>query len=73
MAGILECPRCKARTEADSIEEGRKRLNHAIGIYLGKPCYDGLVELRFTSGKKTATKKTLKNLKDDKSTKSDSK
>jgi len=48
--GILTCPRCKAKTTADSIEEGRKRLNHSIGLYIGKPCEDGKVEL-FLTGK----------------------
>ena len=74
MAGILICPRCKATTKANSIEDGRKRLNHAIGIYVRKPCYDGLVELQFTPGKEkrtTAPKKSLNNLKITK--KSDSK
>ena len=30
--GILTCSRCKATTEADSIEEGRHRLDHSIGL-----------------------------------------
>ena len=54
--GTLICTRCKAKTEANSIEEGRSRLDHAIGLYLGKPCYDGLVELSFIgTEKKTVT------------------
>lgn len=57
--GTLTCPRCRAKTQADSIDEGRCRLDHAIGIYLGKPCYDGLVELSFTgTEKKTVTTAT---------------
>ena len=71
--GTLTCPRCKATTKADSIDEGRSRLDHAIGLYVRKPCYDGLVELQFTgTEKKTVTtaqtekpsKSTLTNLKD---------
>ena len=73
--GTLTCPRCKATTQADSIDEGRCRLDHAIGLYVRKPCYDGLVELQFTgTEKKTVTTtaqtekpskgNTLTNLKD---------
>jgi len=46
--GLLVCPRCNAKTIADSIEEGRNRLDHAMGLYLGKPCEDGKCELIFT-------------------------
>ncbi len=46
--GTLTCSRCKATTEADSIDEGRSRLDHGIGIYKGKPCEDGKAELFFT-------------------------
>lgn len=71
--GILICPRCKSKTEADSIEEGRSRLDHARGLYLGKSCYDGLVELSFigtekktnvTTSEKPYKSNPLKNLKD---------
>ena len=69
--GTLFCPRCKAKTKADSIDEGRSRLDHAIGLYVRKPCYDGLVELSFTGTEKKTTPpsekpkhNTLKNLKD---------
>jgi len=48
--GLLYCPRCKAKTEATSIEEGKERLDHSIGLYIGKPCQDGKVELSFTNG-----------------------
>lgn len=51
----LTCSRCKATTEADSIEEGRKGLNHAIGLAQGKPCEDGRAEL-FLTGKVKETK-----------------
>jgi len=50
--GTLTCSRCKATTESDSIDEGRSRLDHGIGIYKGKPCEDGKAELFFT-GKQT--------------------
>ena len=55
--GLLTCPRCNAKTNADSIDEGRKRLDHAIGIYIGMPCEDGKVELIFT-GKEIKSKDT---------------
>jgi len=48
--GLLLCPRCNAKVTADSVEEGRLRLDHSIGLYLGKPCQDGKVELVFTNG-----------------------
>jgi len=70
--GTLVCSRCKAKTEADSIEDGRKKLNHAIGLYIGKPCYDGKAQLFFTGTKKaktiskTTSKKTLKKMIDKK-------
>lgn len=51
--GIVTCSRCKATTKADSIEEGRPKLDHAIGLYIGKPCEDGKAELFFTGKKKT--------------------
>jgi len=72
MVGILVCSRCKAKTKADSIEEGRIRLDHGVGLYIGKPCQDGKAELFFTpsstekhsttSSNETnkTTKKTLK-------------
>lgn len=59
--GILICSRCKAKTTADSIDEGRKRLDHSVGNYIGKPCQDGMAELSFTGiEKKDTTKKTSK-------------
>ncbi len=55
--GTLTCSRCKATTEADSIDEGRHRLDHGIGIYKGKPCEDGKAELFFTGNKQQKTPK----------------
>ena len=55
--GQLICSRCKATTEADSIDEGRSRLDHAIGLYKGKPCEDGKAELFFTGNPKEQTQK----------------
>lgn len=49
--GLLLCPRCNAKTKASSIQEGRERLDHSIGLYIGKPCQDGKVELIFTEDK----------------------
>ena len=40
MTGLLFCTRCKAKVRADSIEDGRYKLDHSIGLYLGKPCSD---------------------------------
>lgn len=56
MSDILVCSRCNAKTNADSIEEGRKRLDHGVGLYIGKPCEDGKAELFFTE---TGTKKKV--------------
>ena len=61
--GTLVCSRCRAKTEASSIEDGRKRLDHGVGLYIGKPCEDGKAELFFTGTEKkdkTTTKKPLK-------------
>jgi len=58
--GTLVCSRCKAKTEADSIEEGRKRLDHGVGLYIGKPCQDGKAELFFTNGTIETKKSTFK-------------
>lgn len=58
--GTLVCSRCKAKTEADSIEEGRKRLDHGVGLYIGKPCQDGKAELFFTGGTTETKKSTFK-------------
>ncbi len=65
--GSLVCSRCRAKTEASSIEDGRKRLDHGVGLYIGKPCEDGKAELFFTgtekqkdSKTKTSTKKSTK-------------
>lgn len=68
MVGILVCSRCNAKTTADSIEDGRKKLDHGIGLYIGKPCQDGKAELFFTGTEKKnlstntnkSTKKSLK-------------
>lgn len=49
----LTCPRCNAKTECNSIEEGRPLLDHAVGLHIGKPCEDGKVELVFTGKVKT--------------------
>ena len=56
--GTLVCSRCKGKTEADSIEEGRKRLDHGVGLYIGKPCGDGRAELFFTGKTKQVKKIT---------------
>ena len=58
--GVLVCSRCRAKTKADSIEEGRKRLDHGIGLYIGKPCEDGKAQLFFTGP--TKAKKTSKKI-----------
>ena len=68
MMGTLVCSRCRAKTIADSIEDGRKRLDHGVGLYIGKPCEDGKAELFFTGEIKS--KKTLKKI-DTKTAKSD--
>lgn len=49
--GTLTCSRCNATIETDSIEEGRKRLDHAVGLGIGKPCEDGRAELILTGVK----------------------
>jgi len=46
----ITCSRCKATTQADSIEKGRKFLDHSVGLVIGRPCEDGRAEL-FLSGK----------------------
>ena len=59
--GTLVCSRCGAKTEANSIEDGRKRLDHGVGLYIGKPCEDGKAELFFSGNKeekKTSTNKS---------------
>ena len=48
----ITCSRCNATTEANSIEQGRKFLDHAKGLIIGKPCEDGKAEL-FITGKVT--------------------
>ena len=53
MMGRLTCSRCEATTEANSVEEGRKRLDHSKGLIFNKPCYDGLANLIFTGKVKT--------------------
>jgi len=55
--GTLTCSRCNATTEANSIEDGRKLLDHSIGIYKGKPCEDGKAELFFTGEQKSSSTK----------------
>jgi len=55
--GQLTCSRCFATTKADSIEEGRNRLDHGIGLYKGKPCEDGKADLIFTGKQKEQIKK----------------
>ena len=51
----ITCSRCYATTQANSIEEGRKLLDHSIGLVIGKPCEDGKAELLIT-GKVTKPK-----------------
>jgi len=58
--GVLVCSRCKATIKADSIDEGRKRLDHGVGLYIGKPCEDGKAELFFTGEQKKQISKTTK-------------
>jgi len=58
--GTLVCSRCRAKTTATSIEDGRKILDHGVGLYIGKPCEDGKAELFFTNGKTQAKKSTSK-------------
>jgi len=55
--GTITCSRCKATVQADSIEKGRKLLDHSIGLVVGKPCEDGKAELNFT-GRKVDTPKS---------------
>jgi len=55
--GTLTCQRCKATTKADSIEDGRKLLDHSVGLYIGKPCQDGRAELFLTGVEPKKAKK----------------
>jgi len=56
--GTVTCSRCNAKTTADSIKNGRGKLDHSIGLYKGKPCEDGKAELFFTSNE-TMVKKIV--------------
>ena len=69
--GTLVCSRCGAKTKADSIEEGRKRLDHGVGLYINKPCEDGKAELFFTNG--TTAKKSISKKSTEKKSKIDKK
>ena len=62
----LTCSRCKATTQADSIKEGRDRLDHAVGLSRGKPCADGKAELFLTGKVNTPKKEKPKSEKADK-------
>jgi len=65
--GTLVCSRCKGKTEANSIEDGRKKLDHGVGLYIGKPCGDGRAELFFTGAKtKKISNKTIDTKSNDK-------
>lgn len=57
--GTITCPRCTATTEADSIDEGKDRLDHALGLSIGKPCA-GTATLIFTGKAKPNPKETSK-------------
>ncbi len=61
--GIVTCPRCTATTQANSIEEGRKLLDHSIGLILGRPCEDGRVEVFLTGDVTVVTEITPKDKK----------
>lgn len=68
--GIVTCSRCKATVVADSIEKGKRKLDHSIGIYKGTPCEDGKAELFFSpDGTTTQTEITTNSKKIDKKTK----
>ncbi len=54
--GQLRCTRCGASTEAKSELEGRKRLDHSIGLTVRKPCEDGKSPLQFTPSKSDKVK-----------------
>ena len=54
--GTLTCSRCGAHTEANSEKEGRKRLDHSVGLSANKPCEDGRAPLYLT-GKIDVTSK----------------
>lgn len=65
----LTCSNCGANTEANSIEEGRKRLDHSRGLLFNKPCEDGKAELFLTGDiekPKTVTSKIIGNTKNTK-------
>ena len=69
--GLLSCPRCNAKTITNSIDEGRGKLDHALGLYLGKPCEDGKCELTFIESETDIITTSLKaSKKDTKKTKS---
>jgi len=34
----VRCQRCHGEAEADSIDEAKNKVDHAIGIYRGRPC-----------------------------------
>ena len=43
--GTVKCERCGGHIEANSIEEGAVKLDHAVGLAAGHPCDAARAEL----------------------------
>ena len=69
---LLECSRCGAKTQCESITKGKDNLDHAVGKTRGKPCgpgvaqliFDGVYERNITESKKESKTKSKNTFKD---------
>ena len=43
--GTVKCERCGGHTEANTIEEAVKKIDHAVGLSKGKPCDEARAQL----------------------------
>lgn len=53
--GKLECLRCGATTECSSEKDGRKKLDHSVGLSVGRPCGDNRGSFKFDGPSKKET------------------
>ena len=59
----VKCTRCGAKASADSFDNARNLLDHAIGLNRGIPCHNGynrVVEIKSQSTKSSTPKKIEK-------------
>ena len=55
--GTVKCQRCGGHTEANSLQEGAEKIDHAVGLAAGHPCDEARADLIMVGDQQAPTPK----------------